>query len=540
MAYTEKDIQSFYSDTQSKAAKYATNEAYLKGKNPEILTEPEKKDPDNRIPIPFAKMEVEDIAGYAARPGDITIEYVNVEDPDFDSTDDLYNDIVKYWQESNDDNIEISELYQKMLGHGAAYEIWWTEEDEKFSGLPIKAQWKRVEGKSIIINYSDSLKPEKTDALYFRIIDPNTDNEKILCDVYYPLKSEQWIKTKGEFERNPEGDREYPFSVVPVLEYVGTMDKSVIFEAEKEIINAHDKLLSKSVNEIDRFNALIALFPGKVTKEFVDRLVELKVIDELGQFERWPEYLEKNLSGVNEFYNQLADRLERLFRTSSKVPDFMSDTVGSADQSGVARAFKLLGMEFKVSMIETYFKRGLMERKQLIDDIFNDGSTLNLDTESYKTVIHTKRNLPVDELTKVQIAVQLKDLVSDETLLKFLPQSIVDDPKAELEKLQQKLEERGEELQRLIGEGDEPEEQIEEQSERPNIEVGATQPDVQKAALNGAQIKSLLDITLQVAQGMIPKNTGVEIILTSIPSIDEQTARDIIEPIEVKEINDTE
>jgi hypothetical protein len=55
--------------------------------------------------------------------------------------------------------------------------------------------------------------------------------------------------------------------------------------------------------------------------------------------------------------------------------------------------------------------------------------------DDYEVIITNKRNLPVDELTKVQIAQQLMGLVSRETLLKMLPQSIVEDVEREIERL---------------------------------------------------------------------------------------------------------
>lgn len=443
MEITQEQVKEYSKLLHRKEVEYKENEAYVKGKNPEIFREAIGKDPDNRIPIPFAKMAVEDMAGYAARPGDISIYYDNITSDTEDAENDEYNDIVKGWFEDNEDDIEISELYHKMLAHGKDYELWWTVEGDE---TPVKPQWKRVPAKNVVMVYSNDLRPEKLAALYYRSFE-----DKEVCDVYYPKKSERFEKhkNKAEWIRNEEEDTEYPYTVVPVLEFTGNMDAMPIFEAEKKLCDAQDNLLSKSVNEIDRFNALIALFPGKVTKDFVDKLKEYKIIDELGEWEHWPEYLEKNLSGVNEFYNDLADRLERLFHKSIKIPDFSSETFGSADQSGVARAYKLLGMEFKASMIETYFFRGLKERKQLIDDVIR-ASSKNLPVDKYKTVITSKRNLPVDKAAAAEIAMKLQGIVSKKTLLKILPAEWIED----VEKEMNRLEEEGQARIEMLGGND--------------------------------------------------------------------------------------
>jgi len=65
-------------------------------------------------------------------------------------------------------------------------------------------------------------------------------------------------------------------------------------------------------------------------------------------------------------------------------------------------------------------------------------SVIGINVELYKMVIRFKRNLPIDELSKVQIAQGLKMLgVSDETVLKILPKSIINDPEAEAEKMKE-------------------------------------------------------------------------------------------------------
>jgi SPP1 family phage portal protein len=258
--------------------------------------------------------------------------------------------------------------------------------------------------------------------------------------IYEPFKSEQWIQIEDQdWKRNEDGDSDYPFDYVPVIEYRINKDGDPLFEAEKKIIDAHDRLMSNSANEIDRFNALIALFPGKVTKEFVDKLHELRLIDDLENYEHWPAYLEKNLAGVTEFYNELANRYERLFHKTIKVPDMTDPQFGGSDASGVARAFKILGMEFKASIIEVYFNKGLVQRKRFFDSIIDSG-TSDIMVEDYTMEINSKRNLPIDEKSKAEIAQILKGVVSDETLLKFLPRSIVQDPEKEMEKIKEQRE----------------------------------------------------------------------------------------------------
>ncbi len=437
---TEQDIKDKYMLIQKKRCKWRENGAYVKGKNPEIFKEPKGKDPDNRLAIPFAKMAIEDMTGYAARPGDIVITFDNTKTDDSDDKEDRYNDIWRSWSSDNDDDLEISELYQNVQGYGKSYEIWWTEESELDDGVSIKAQWKRVWGGDVYIQYSEDLKPVKEVAFYYRDF---TEESRKVCDVYFPLRSERWEQTENTrgWQRVTDQDTDYPYTDVPVLEFVGNMDKSPLFEAEKGIIKQLDKLMSGSANEMDKFGALIMLLPEEVRKDFVDKLREMKVIDGLGDAPNWPQYLEKNLGGVEPYTNNYADRLERFFRASIKVVDFSSEKFGESDSSGVAKAYKLLGMEFKAAMIEVYFNQGLKDRKQLIDDILNVSSTESFPTQDYKMIITSKRHLPVDEKAKAEIVAILKGIISDEAIIKFLPKSIIEDAEKEVEKMEKESDE---------------------------------------------------------------------------------------------------
>ena len=62
----------------------------------------------------------------------------------------------------------------------------------------------------------------------------------------------------------------------------------------------------------------------------------------------------------------------------------------------------------------------------------------------------------------------------------------------------------------------------------PEVEEGVA--DVQQTALNGAQITALQQIVQAVADGMLPAQTAIELILVGFPAIDRPTANAIIGP----------
>lgn len=436
-----EEINKIYRCLENKNRAYDENTRYAKGNNPKIMSRIRKKDPDNRVPIPLAKMAIETLSGYAGKPENIQ---VFVEKVNEDANDDIKDELNKFYRkaaEYNTDNIEKSELYQDALTYGEVYELWWTSDKEKVGDFPITPEWKLVPGNSCYPIYSKSLKKE-LEALYY--FEKYEEENKEYLTIYYPLFSEKWARVNGGDWVNTGEFNFYPFKRVPAARFASNSFSAPIFEAEKSTIKPHDELLSSSSNEIDRFNALLLLLPQEVTKEFVDKLIEYKVISGLSDLngDQFPRYLEKNLEGVTAFYNQLADRLERLFHKSIKVPDFSDENFGG-DKSGVAMAYKLLDLEFRASQIEIYFNRGFYDRQELFFD-YLESVGYAFERSDYRFVVDSKRNLPVDFNTLLDIAAKMDALgISKETIFKFLPNEIIENYKEELSR----MEDEGEELE---------------------------------------------------------------------------------------------
>src|SRR5678815_6032495 len=100
-----------------------------------------------------------------------------------------------------------------------------------------------------------------------------TDGKDVHAVIYYPFYAEGWSKTEGkDWAPNEDNDLSYPFEEVPVIEAKINKDGECLFEAEKQIIDQIDNIMSKSLNEVDRFNAMIALFPFIITPEIAAEL----------------------------------------------------------------------------------------------------------------------------------------------------------------------------------------------------------------------------------------------------------------------------
>ena len=275
------------------------------------------------------------------------------------------------------------------------------------------------------------MKPVKEYAVRFY-----ADGSTEYAVVYYPGYAEGWKKEKSKkWERNEENDLVYPFEIVPVLEAKINKEGLPVFEAEKEIMDQLDKVMSKSLNEVDRYNAMIALFPFIVDADIATSLKDKGYFHGLENYDadKWPRYLEKNLGGATEFYKWMVENLERLFHKCSRIIDFTDPTFGGSDDSGVSKAMKLLCMEMVAAKAEIYLRRWLTERKELFDACVLAGTT-GIDVSIYKAEIKWSRNVPVSAKEQLEIASMMMGLgMTKEAILKILPKAILPDWERELE-----------------------------------------------------------------------------------------------------------
>lgn len=434
---TLKKIQA---KVEKNAVGIRVNEAYVEGKNHFILKEVRPKEkPDHRVPVGLAKMAVDDMTGYAGRPGDrrTLIQKVGAEENEKDD----FIDYIREMEAYNKEQIETSELYDESCSQGIAYEIFWPSKAVDLPGNLLTTEYKMVPTESVHLQYTNEIKPSLEYFVYF-----SGDKEDVLtASVYYPLFREDWTSINGQ-EFVLSETVEYPFTEPPICVYALNRKQQPLFEAGKPLIDAYDIVMSRSLNEVERFNSLILLLGGRSTEDFREALSqgELAIIDkileDLGPDGKLPSdlprYLQKDFSGVTELYENYLNRAYKDYRKVVKVQDIGSDEAVGGNVSGVSQAYKLLGMEFMAAKIDTYFNQGLEKRLDFYAQVYNAG-TQRIDVNDYKAVVKTKRNLPVNILEIIQGIVQLQGIVSDRTILEYLPEQIVPDVERELERLKE-------------------------------------------------------------------------------------------------------
>jgi SPP1 family phage portal protein len=436
MAVDSKELDKLLAKLSNKMPALKENNDYVMGRNPYILGKAPGKKPDNRMPVTLAKMAVDAMSGYAGKAGNIKVMY-DLFDTDAPDPNDPFIQYMKEMDDYNETDIEISELYEEGIKQGVSYEIWWTSDNLKLSGSLLTTEYKIVPNDEIVLNYSNDLKPRLLYAVHF-----TEEEETKTATVYYPKYKEEFTRKNGGSTWALTDTKNYPFEEVPVNVYRTDRHAKSIFEAEKAFIDGIDEIISKSMNEVDRFNAAIALFGSELGKAFAEDFKNGKIsmvegLAEDGEGKFTPQYLEKNLTGVKDFYNDIMDRMETWFRKSVGIADF-SDDAFAGQQSGIAILFKLIPMEFRAAQIETYFNQGLNKRLQYYGDVYN-ATQPKVNVDDYTTIIKSKRNIPVDEKAIIDSVEKLQGILSKETLLEMLPESIVPDALKELEKIENQI-----------------------------------------------------------------------------------------------------
>ena len=269
-----KDLDSLFLAQETEYVKY---NAYTKGDNPVILNEAEKADPDNRIPVPFARKIVLTVKGYMAKSGYITYKseseeyqkHVNIE-------------ILK----KNKETLKTAELLKDSISLGWGYELILLNDD-----LDIK-QYRVVPNQGIMI-YDQTLDQNEI-AFVLRSEDDRVVNEKI---VEYQLQTIYYKEKYVEYERlNRTGDwrkldtKDHIFGMVPAVRYWPNIEGIPIYYPVLKMIDEHDKIISSGyANELERFANSYLIMLRKLNNVLddeglsdLDKMKELRLFDNLG------------------------------------------------------------------------------------------------------------------------------------------------------------------------------------------------------------------------------------------------------------------
>lgn len=418
---TADELSKYILEDRARQNKLRIQEMYVNGRNPSILAPYPKEDPDNRIPVPFARRAVNMVCGYMFKEGNISY------------SGDGYDDALKDTFDSNDEGLEDLELARTALTHGEAWELHWTEGNkDQFAQVPIS---------QCIAIYSETLKPKLE-----CFIRHWQGKDKIYhADEYDESSVYKWVSTDG-VKYTIDSEERHGYARVPAVRFGISHDGSNLFDHVTALIDFYDKIMSEDfANELAKFASSYLLTSGQISDEVgddgeteIDKIKRNKmfmglngdksVLDQIA-------FLTRNIPA--DFTEAAANRTERLIYEMLQLFNTNDDSFIQA--SGFAQEYKLLGFEYLCTTIATYISIGLQDRIALIKKL---DSNLNAGNNSINTDVTIKlnRNLPDDLLQTAQIAAMLKGILSDETILNIFPSTIVEDKEEELKRIQDRVD----------------------------------------------------------------------------------------------------
>lgn len=379
--------------------------------------------PNNKIVHSYGNYITDSVVGYfMGQP----VKYA-AKDPEFEKLVDSIKEVLEY----NDEQAENIELSKDASKFGTAYELLWLDEaaDIRFT---------RIDTIHSFPIYDSSLNQE---LIYFvRYYNDNIlEPESRTVEIYSTTEVKRYNLANQVLTFIEE--QPHNFGMVPVVIYYNNEEEVGDYELVLSMIDAYDKLNSDSVNDFELFADAYLTLKGMdgTEPEDVAKMKENRIL--LLPTDGEAQWLVKNINDT--YFQNTINTIDQDIHKFAKVPNMMDEAFG-ANLSGIAIKYKLIALENKVAIKESYFKKGLQRRIELINNIFN----LMGNAYEYLGIdIHFNRNLPVNELEAVQMANQINGLVSDETMLSLLP--FVNDAAKELEKRDAQLDFEVEPIQPL-------------------------------------------------------------------------------------------
>lgn len=226
--------------------------------------------------------------------------------------------------------------------------------------------------------------------------------------------------------------------VITLAEFKNNNDMQADFETVEDLIDGYDRVVSSSQDEVEQFRwAYMFIFGSRLDQEEAEKLYQkqtgiLNVKDAGGK----AEFVTKDMP--TDFFNSYLKLLSDNIYKFSKSIDVNDPAFAGGSESGEARKWKLIALEFKANTTEAFFKKGMNNLLLAIVAYFNIIGGCDKLERNHITMKFT-RTLPVDLGYLAGVITQLREVMSDERVLSMLPD--IDDPKEEIKK---RLEEQKE------------------------------------------------------------------------------------------------
>lgn len=240
---------------------------------------------------------------------------------------------------------------------------------------------------------------------------------------------------------------EHMFKDIPVIVNWNNEEQMGDYEPVIPLIDAYDKAQSNTGNDMEYFSDAYLCIAGAsgITDEAINgdgeeaeeaaaklRRNKILYLDEKGQ----AEWLTKNINdtATENYKNRIYNDLFFL----AQVPA-LSDESFAGNLTGVAIKYKLIGLEELAIMKQNAMDASQKKLISMVTDYINLKYNKNFDPQ--KVRMKYERNLITNDAELIDNAAKLENITSHETQLSVLPSSIVQNAKAELDRIQKEAAE---------------------------------------------------------------------------------------------------
>lgn len=424
-------VKKFIDRHEGRLQRYRYLEEMYKGFH-NVFLQPDKPDwkPDNRLAINYPRYITETFLGYAYG---IPIKESH--------PDETVDEAMKEFQSENEITDHEFELFQDVCIYGHAFEYLYQDEEAR-------TRMTVCTPKELFVVYDDSVRNRALFAVRYSRHETDNGPGELFGEVLTREKSIHFDggKFTDEFDN--------PYGMIPVVEYLMNRQRIGLYENVTGLIEAYNHAIGEKANDVDAFaEAYLAILGAELDENDIYRIRDERVINLVGTDNAKDvivNFLSKPTADVTQ--ENLLNRLDKQIYQISMVANISDESFGSST-SGTALAYKLQAMSNLAAGFDRKIEKSLRKRYKIWSSLKTNVS----DEDAWKELqITTSRNLPKNRLEEAQTAAQLSGIVSHETQLALL--SIVQDPKAELEKIEKEQEpemllnfddheERGHELQ---------------------------------------------------------------------------------------------
>ena len=269
---------------------------------------------------------------------------------------------------------------------------------------------------------------------YYKTYDAK-GNELVKVDFYddkYATEYTFGYGTSSTEGLNLVSRKEHLFRFCPVISFENNQDHIGDFEKTITLVEAFNRLVSDTQNEIEEFRQAYMVFDNdaEIDKETII------AARQTGAF-TLPEgskayFLTKDINP--EFIQLQKEMLEENIYKFSQSVNMTDENFSGGTQTGESRKWKILDLENKAMVKERKFEKALREQFKILCSSWN---VRGKDLKYWDIFVQFSRAIPKDLSYLADVVTKLKGIVSDRTLISLMP--FVDDIDFEFEQREEEL-----------------------------------------------------------------------------------------------------